>query len=306
MVLEKCLIGPAGYFLYRLFADQNTRWAGWIAAIFWMFLPSIHSITTKLGLESGLNAFVLIFFIYRISLLLSAPDAKKTRPKDLLGVGLAALLVLFTRLDNIFILVMVGVWLIFRKNSIRWISQWDFILILITAVGSYYARVQSTDNIFNFLPFFYMLMAFSLVLKPVCLYFFGLYELHGKITLKRYILKTIAALTLASAIIAGIFFLLFDVLALFRGISRAVLILDWAISVLLIGIYRVWLYQNWHEEYGAAENNLKENWKEWLENAAVYFLPMAATLVGYMLVNLQYAGSAMPVSGQIKRWCYAG
>ena len=302
IIVLAVLNAGSGYFLYRLFADQKACWAGWMTAFFWMFLPSIHSITTKLGVESGLNVFTLIFFIYRISQLFSAPDAKKSRPKDLLGVSLAALLVLFTRLDNIFILVMIGVWLIFRKNSIRWISQWDFILILITAVGSYYARVQSTDNIFNFLPFFYMLMAFSLVLKPICLYFFGLYELHGKISLKRYILKTIAALTLASLLMAGIFFLLYDVLALFRGISRAVLILDWAVSVLLIGIYRVWLYRNQHDEYGAAENNLKDNWKEWLGNAAVYFLPMAAALVSYMLVNMQYAGSAMPVSGQIKRW----
>ena len=302
IIVLAALNAGSGYFLYRLFADQKARWAGWVAAIFWMFLPSIHSITTKLGVESGLNAFALIFFIYRISLLISIPNIKKSRPKDLLGVSLAALLVLFTRLDNIFILVMVGVWLMFRKNSIRWISQWDFILILITAVGSYYARVQSTDNIFNFLPFFYMLIAFSLVLKPLSLYFFGLYELHGKITLKRYITKTIAALTLASLVMSGIFFMLYDVLKLFRGISRAVILLDWAISVLLIGLYRVWLYRTRHEEYGAAENNFKDNWKEWLANAVVYFLPMVTALAGYMLVNMRYAGSAMPVSGQIKRW----
>ncbi|MDK2982112.1 MAG: hypothetical protein PWQ55_2459 [Chloroflexota bacterium] len=292
----------SGYFLYRLFADQKAKWAGWIAAFFWMFLPSIHSITTKLGVESGLNAFVLIFFIYRIATLISAKDAGKSRPKDLLGVSLAALLVLFTRLDNIFLLVMVGMWLIFRKNSLRWISQWDFLLIILSAVGSYYARVQTTDNIFNFLPFFYMLLAFSLVLKPLCLYFFGLYELHGKITLKRYLAKLAAALTLASLIMAVLFFLLYDVLALFRGISRAVLILDWAFSLLSIGLFRVWLFRNQHEELGSPENRLKDNWKEWLGNAAAYFLPMLATLAAYMLANQLYAGSAMPVSGQIKRW----
>ncbi|BBB49000.1 nucleoside-diphosphate sugar epimerase/dehydratase [Pelolinea submarina] len=302
IIVLAVLNAGSGYFLYRLFADQSAKWAGWIAAIFWMFLPSIHSITTKLGVESGLNAFVLIFFIYRISLLVSKNQTEKTRPKDLLGISLAAMLVLFTRLDNIFVIIMVGLWLVFGKNSIRWISQWDFALILFSVVGSYYARIQGTDNIFNFLPFFYMLMAFSLVLKPLSLYFFGMYELHGKISLKRYILKTIAALTLASLLMGAIFFMLYDVLKLFRGFSRAVIIMDWAISVVLIGIYRVWLYRNKHEEYGAAENNFKDNWRKWLENAAAYFLPLLITLAGYMLANLSYAGSAMPVSGQIKRW----
>jgi hypothetical protein len=147
-----------------------------------------------------------------------------------------------------------------------------------------------------------MLMAFSLVIKPLCLYFFGLYELNGKITLKRYILKTVAALTLASVLMGLIFFVLFDVLKIFRGISRAVLILDWLVSTGLISLYRIWLFHNRHKDFGPAENNFRENWKEWFGNAAAYFLPLVGSLGIYMLVNELYAGSAMPVSGQIKRW----
>ena len=84
---------------------------------------------------------------------------------NILGVSLAAILCLLSRLDNIFIVLMVGVWLVFRYSSLRRKLLLDFSLIILVVVISYYSRIQTTDNIFNFLPFFYLLAAFSLVIK---------------------------------------------------------------------------------------------------------------------------------------------
>ena len=47
---------------------------------------------------------------------------------------------------------------------------------------------------------------------------------------------------------------------------------------------------------------LRTSWKTWLQRAAAYFAPLGITLAGYMIANLAYAGTALPVSGQIKRW----
>lgn len=302
IIVLAVLNAGSGYFLYRLFADHLSKKTGWIVAVLWMFLPSIHGITTKLGVESGLNAFALILFFFCVSRLPQYKQGEKIRSTGLLGISLAAMLVLFSRLDNIFILVMVGLWLVFRNSNMRWITQVDFLLILLSSLLSYYLRIQTTDNIFNFLPFAYMLIGFSLVIKPVCLFFFGLYEFNGRITLKRFILKTAAAMTLASILIAAIFFILHDILHLFRGISRSVLILDWLMATVLLVIFRIVIFKRRHNEQGKSLNGLKDNWKIWLGNAAAYFIPLFGMLVVYMLLNKYYTGSPMPVSGQIKRW----
>jgi hypothetical protein len=231
IVVQAALNAASGYFLYRLFADHISAKAGWIVAFFWMFIPSIHAISSKLGLESGLTIFGLIFFVFQIAKFIEKEEKEKTSYVDILRLSLAAMLVLFSRLDNIFLVTMVGLWLMFRKSNMRWITQVDFLLILFAAVLSYYSRIQTTNNIFNFMPFFYMLIGFSLVIKPTCLFFCGLYEMNGKVSLQRFIVKAVIALTAASLLMSIIFFVLYDALHIFRGISRATLILDWLLSV---------------------------------------------------------------------------
>ena len=302
IIVQAVLNAASGYFLYRLFADNLSKKAGWVLAFLWMFLPVIHGITTKLGLESGLNVFALIFLFYQVSRLARIEDIKCATPKGLFWLSLAAIMVLFSRLDNIFVLVFLGCWLVFRNSCIRWISQVDFLLILVSALLSYYSRIQTTDNIFNFLPFAYMLIGFSLVIKPICLFFLGLYEFNGKVSLKRYLLKTIVAMTLASLLIGLIFFVLHDLLHAFRGISRAVLIMDWLISTSLVSIHRLILYRRKHDIYGPTVNDIKKNITVWIKNAVAFFLPLFSALGVYMVLNKWYAGSSMPVSGQIKRW----
>lgn len=302
IIVQAILNAGSGYFLYRLFADHISEKAGWLLAFCWMFIPSIHAISSKLGLESGLSIFCIIFFIYRISKFMQKSEKSQVGAVDMLLLGLAGALVLFSRLDNIFMLVMVGLWLVFRGSKMSWISQVDFLLIFTAAVLSYYSRIQTTNNIFNFLPFFYMLVGFSLVLKPVCLFFCGMYELNGKVTLKRFVLKTIVAMTAASLLIGLIFFVLHDLLHTFRGISRAVIILDWLTSTSFVLFFRIFLFWKKHDLFGSQENNLKRRLLMWLKNAAAYFVPLFSLLLLYMTANEIYAGSSMPVSGQIKRW----
>jgi len=302
VIVQAVFNAASGYFLYRLFADHFSEKAAWIVAFCWMFIPSIHAISSKLGLESGLSIFCLIFFIYQLSRHIAKEEQGRADTGGLLRVSLAAILVLFSRLDNIFLLLMAGLWLVFRGSRMRWMSQIDLLLIFASAVLSYFSRIQSTDNIFNFLPFFYMLTGFSLVIKPVCLFLGGLYELHGKVTLRRFIFKTAAVLTVASLLIGMIFFVLHDLLHAFRGFSRAVLVLDWLFSLGLIVLFRVLIYWKNHDHFGLQENNIRVKIQYWFKSAAAYFLPLFGSLGLYMAANQAYAGSAMPVSGQIKRW----
>ncbi len=41
----------SGYLLYRMLATHISKPVGWLAGMIWMFLSSIHAVTTKLGLR---------------------------------------------------------------------------------------------------------------------------------------------------------------------------------------------------------------------------------------------------------------
>jgi hypothetical protein len=70
--------------------------------------------------------------------------------------------------------------------------------------------------------------------------------------------------------------------------------------MMAIRAYRFANYQRYSTE--PDDLSLKKNWRSWLTNGAIYFLPLGTLLGGYMAFNKVYAGAAMPVSGQVKRW----
>jgi hypothetical protein len=207
-------------------------------------------------------------------------------------------------LDNIFLVLLAGVWLVFHNSSLRWQVLLDFCLILLIAVVSYFYRIQTTTNILNFLPFAYLLIGLSIILKPLADYFSGAYAFSLKDSAVKVLLKNLVYLTAASAIISILIIFLFDGLNLFRGYSRSVLILDWGLSVVVLGgkNYILRLFNQRSKISPFEEFSLKKNWKMWLQNAVAFFAPLGIGLGVYMLWNLSYAGTALPISGTIKRW----
>ena len=296
------LNAASGYLLFLIFSEKISRTTAWVVAIFWMFFPPIHEITTKTGLETGLNAFMLIAFIYLLSKLLWG-EGNENRSKDIFWVGLCGAGVLLGRLDNIFLLIMVGVWLVFQGKKINSISQIDFLLILFSATASFFFRFNSSEYIFNYLPFLYLLICFSLVFKPALLYIFRCYESNDDKNTIRFLINTFAAISLSSGLIFIILFIFHDVLHLLKGFPRSAVVIDWAISLILIGGHHLYQQERGLKNGSKEEDiSLETNWRIWMNRALGYFSPISITLVIYLIVNSQYAGSAMPVSGQIKRW----
>lgn len=304
ILVQVVLNAASGYLLYRLFAEYVNQPAAWLVAVVWMFMPSIHGITTKLGLETGVNAFSLIWLLFcAANLYTSITDSTAIPIKKILMTAVAAISVLFSRLDNIFLLMMLGLWLVFRRSRLRWLSMIDLLLNFLSVIVSYFLRLQGTVNLFEYLSFAYVLIALSMVIKPLCLYFFGLYAPLDSQNSKRIIFSIFFALTLSSALIGLIIFILHDKLGLITGFPRAVLLMDYGISILLVLIVRLLVKKR--DDFISPLNediSLSHNWQEWFSTAAAFFLPVLGALGLYMAINHAYAGSAMPVSGQIKRW----
>ena len=301
VVVQGLLNAVSGYLLYRILAEKVSKPLGILAASLWMFLIPIHAVTTKLGLESGLNALSIFWLVFLTSKFQAGDSEKKTSLLWL--IGLAGVVCLFSRLDNIFIVGMIGIWLVFHDNQIRRNAMLDFLIITLSVLISYYVRIQVTDNILNFLPFAYTLLISSLVIKPIMLFFFGGYRPMESRSIKQVLLSSMVSQILSAGLISAIILLLFEYLNVFVGYSRSVLILDFLISTSILITARLLRWRRCRF-YGCDETevSLKLNWRIWLTRGAAYFLPVLGSLTAYMAFNESYAGSAMPVSGKIKHW----
>jgi hypothetical protein len=292
----------SGFLLYRIMAAHISKSVGWLAGITWMFLSSIHSVTTKLGLEAGINALSVFLLVFQLSQYLSL-DENERKVSSLWRIGMAGVLCLLSRLDNVFIVGMAGLWLVFHDNQIRRYAMLDFLLIAVSALVSYFLRIQITDNILNFQPFATALLILSLAAKPLALYCFGVYHpMEGK-DIRQVLVKSVLAVAFATMLISLIIFLLFDVLEIFMGYSRSVLIFDFFLSLALLTGVRMLRWRRC-QLFGCDEVEVgyKDHWKDWTSRAAAYFLPVFGSLAAYMAFNYFYSGSAMPVSGKIKHW----
>ena len=73
-------------------------------------------------------------------------------------------------------------------------------------------------------------------------------------------------------------------------------------NVYLIFITGGWLLIRFWHQPGVKTNTLGSILKWWLKLGFSYFTPIVTTLGLYLISNQLYFGSAMPVSGKIKRW----
>ncbi|HAF62318.1 MAG TPA: hypothetical protein DCK95_08330 [Anaerolineaceae bacterium] len=301
IIMVLALLNAAtGILLYRFFAKKFSNASGIFVAAFWTFTPTIHELTSKLGLESGLTAFALVAAISY----LASFDERELSRKNVFTMSMLAALLLFSRLDTIFIVVIMGIWLVFRKSPLRWQILLDGLFAFLAAIIAYYLRVQNTDNIFNFLPFFYIFIVLSLLSKVLSEYFFKGYIVDSSVSLKKQIIRSSLGVLISTLFTGLVIFLLHDVLHVFLGFPRAVLLIDFGISLLFLIGWRVFyiLYMRSKKRDFSEDSTLKTNGKTWGKTALSYFGPIVVLLIAYMLINKSYAGSYLPISGTIKRW----
>ena len=289
-----------GYFIYRLF-EKKSDWAGLFPAFFWMFFIPIHERTTQLGLETGLTAFMLAFFLFQ-NMKIKWNDPHKKIKSQLALTGLVGLGLLLSRLDSIFILVTIGVWNIFYGEKFNRVAQIDFLLLLISAVTGFFVRMQGNEKIFDYLDFYFLLMGLSLIIRPTVLFLFGAYKAIKENYLATLI-RVIAASGISSALILGILWIAKDVLKIITGLPRSVVLFDGGLSFVLILAHHIIQAKYGQLQPGEDEKDAyNAGVKTWLGNAISYFGPIVAGLILYLSFNISYAGTAMPVSGSVKRW----
>lgn len=139
VILIQYLLSVSAIILfYRYLSSRLSLFGSALISLVWLLLIPIFLIATN-GTESILNMFCLTLFWVLFSRYTES-NFKKSQFRDLLGLGLAATLLLFARLDNIFLILVFGGWLGIRYlASKNWKITRENIAELIKLESTYLA-----------------------------------------------------------------------------------------------------------------------------------------------------------------------
>lgn len=147
IALQIVIAAGIGVLLYRLMRRTLSAAVATAAALAFVFIPPVHENLLMGGTEAGLNALLMVFLLYRTSI-----ESTRRSPRALY-LGLIAGLTFFARLDNIFLVGVIGIWLIVARwlqsagpRVFDWRGNWElaagYYLPLILLGGGYAAVNQ--------------------------------------------------------------------------------------------------------------------------------------------------------------------
>lgn len=312
LVVMAALSVSTSILLFRLLKKIVGEPIAMLAASFWAFNIVVHEIITQQGMETGVVALSVVLFLY----LLQKTESKSQLSRaDLVILALAALFVIFSRLDGIFLVLVAGAWIVFRHHPLRYLLPLDLLLTFFVIVGAYIQRAELKYYLLAFDNSALTLAAITFVIQTVIFYFTGLYIRPKSLPAVRILIMTLVGVSLSATISAGVALGLsaFGVLDL----PRAVPALYWIgmLTLTLLTRFALRLISPWPvllskevkptQGFLATKNHFRivlEPLNKWIHDGWIYFGIAGTGLVIYMGINRALFGTFMPVSGQIKRW----
>jgi FlaA1/EpsC-like NDP-sugar epimerase len=134
----------------------------------------------------------------------------------------------------------------------RYLLAGDIFLTAFAALASYLLRLELIAIFPTYQISMLWMLGASILIKPLVYYFFGIYRRLWRYASIRELLLIVSAVTTASMIISAVMISLFAA-GLFVGFPRSVLVIDWLLSVALIGGLR-FLFRMMAENTSTAAN----------------------------------------------------
>jgi hypothetical protein len=291
--------------IYRLVKNNLSHAVAILAASFWAFNFYIHSVVYEMGLETPLAAFAVTWLIYKFSRFEQEWRTQEVAFKKLAGLGIVAVIVMFSRLDLVFLAIIAGVWLIFRGKPIRYLLPLDLLILFASMTASVALRTGLQPYNDFYASSAVEAAALALIANTIALYFFGAYQ-HPRIhSVWGMFRRVLIPVTIGTAITVALYLILFQ-FGFGSNFPRTAFLLNWGVSLTLLFALR--LAVGWFADPNiippveAPVDELKTNWKKWLSEGAVYYGIVGGFLAAYMLFNKIVFGTSSPVSGQVKRW----
>ncbi len=291
--------------LYRLIGKAFMPAIGAVAALYWVFSPDILNRVYKQGLETGVAAFFIVLFVYKLyEFEQSWRDQSVTR-KDLIVLGVIAALVIFSRLDLVFLAAMAGLWVIFRRSALRYLLPLDIVSITFSVLLAFVIKAGFPDY-YKLANVAVTMIGVSLLVKIPLAYLFGLYQ-RGKIGHVTGFLGSLILFCISGSALTGIIMMVVSRVLSFDAFPRIVVLFDAAATFVTLGLARMILIGLKTSETVALEEQspfeqLRRNGLQWISEGITYYGASFGALAMYMLWSKFAFGTFSPVSGQVKRW----
>ena len=291
-------------FLYRLLSKYLHPFASILGSLAWALLPSIFGVTIVHGMESVISAFFIILLLYQAVNLLSIDENSKVTPWQMAQLGLIGALTILSRLDNVFVVAFIGLFVLFRIRKLSSVLIYDWSALVLAVVLSWIMRL-GISNIEQNMYSIYPMVGIAITCFPVVYFFFGMYNGFHQKSLRSKALRQIGAAIVNTILMLVLAFLL-NKLGILRIYSQSVIVIFSAISFIFILCLRLIQRKNLT---GSDFNPfitfglwVKNVWKEVILGGIAYSIPIGGLVGAYCLFNKLIFGTFTPVSGQIKTW----
>ncbi len=260
--------------LHRLLGKVFSPAIGAIAAIYWAFSMDILTRVYQQGLETGIAAFFIALFAYKLFEFEKSWRSQPVTPRQLAALGVIAVLVIFSRLDLVFLAGMAGIWIVFRKHTLRYLLPLDLVFIVVSVLLAIIFRVTFREY-FKYTDVAAAMIALSLVVKIPVAYFLGLYQ-HSVIMNFGSFVKRLVIFALSTSVLVGLAMILITPLAKFDGFPRSAIAYDLIVTFTFFGLSRLGIrgLRTAAQKISDEPSPLKQfasNWKTWLTEGTRLF-----------------------------------
>lgn len=290
--------------LYHLLRKFIHQYAAILGALFWGLFPSIYNVNIVHGMESVVSSFFMVLLLFLAAKYLFNEEKKPVTPLQMIWLGLAGALTALSRLDNVFIVAFIGLFVLFEVRKISSALIYDWVALALALVASWIIRL-GTASIEQNMYSIYPMMGIAFLLSPAVYYFFGMYKGFAHRSPISKILRQVGAGVVNFGLMYGTSSLLYR-LGILNMFSRSVILFYAMISFLFILCLRI-IQQNGDESVVTNPFTqflywLKSAWKNILINGVAFSIPIVLIIGTYCLFNKIEFGTLTPVSGQIKTW----
>lgn len=296
-----------GILLYRLIGRIFAPALGAGAALFWVFDHHVFATLYQNGLESGIASFFAVLLVYQLYTFELSWRKNQISNKQIMMLAVIATLMMFSRLDLVFFAFMAGLWIVFRGHLLRYFLPLDIASIIVLAILAIMLRVGLVGY-YESVDVALAMAIVSLVVKIPCAFLFGLYQ-RSKVLRPVELFKRLVGFALSSSVLTGVIVLAIQKLGLVQGsFSRIIILIDLGLTLLFFGISRFMFLGLRRSGSSVSDldakplNDLRDHWKKWTTDAAIYYGIVLGALGIYMLWSKLVFGTTSPVSGQIKQW----
>lgn len=315
MLVMAALSAGTSILLFRLLKNQIGQPIAFLAASYWAFSLEVHSIVTQQGMETGITALSIVLLLYMLQK--NELRLLPATPKELIILGISALFVIFSRLDGIYLALIAGIWIVFRKSKIRYIFPLDLVFTYYLMCVIFIQRATLKVYFLTFDDSAIIFASIVLVIQTIALYFSGLYTRFEHYKISKILFLSFTSVTLTTILAYAVAFVLSALK--FITVPRSVPIYFWVGMAIYLPLSRLIIYITSKNNNKSAPSSSAVNksnllitredinevikpLKKWVQDAMLYYGALIAGLGVYMGTNKLLFGTFMPVSGQIKRW----